>query len=194
MQELRYRECARHRWTYRRHRGNAGARVLTHKRVPPARATNPKTGGRDPSTSGRQPKNWTGQLYFLTLSVSSSPAVYSNYNVSELSGLHPRMSWPRSVRAAYLRRVRGRGAVLTVVSALFRFLLSLRLGGVSWHLGLSCVFPSVGPSCVARLVVVFQGLSFIDALIPCRNALAFRSPRIPRLFFSERHGAWRLHP
>ena len=34
-----------HMWTYRRHRVNTGTMVLTHKRAPPARATNPQTGG-----------------------------------------------------------------------------------------------------------------------------------------------------
>ena len=40
------RECTRYWWTYQRRRGNAGTMVLTHQRAPPARATNPKIGGR----------------------------------------------------------------------------------------------------------------------------------------------------
>ena len=57
-----------HRWTYRRHCGNAGARVLTHARVPPTEATDPRTGG-------HQPKNWTGHRYFLTLTDSSCTSI-----------------------------------------------------------------------------------------------------------------------
>ena len=37
---------ARYWCSYQQHRGNAGTQVSSHKRAPPARATNPKTGGR----------------------------------------------------------------------------------------------------------------------------------------------------
>ena len=63
-QSPRYREYARYRCTYRRHHGNAGSMVLSHKRAPPTRATNPQTGGRlTQAPAGTNPK--TGQAPFL---------------------------------------------------------------------------------------------------------------------------------
>ena len=63
---------ASNRWTYRQYCVNAGARTLTHERVPSARATNPRTGGRPTQEpSGTIPS--TGQVprYFKILTFPS---------------------------------------------------------------------------------------------------------------------------
>ena len=45
------------------------------RRVPPARGDQLKNWrATDPKTSGHQPKNWSGRLYFFTLSVGGSRA------------------------------------------------------------------------------------------------------------------------
>ena len=58
-----------YRWTYRRYCGNTGAKVLIHERVPPARATNPKTGGRSTQVPAGTPNTglcvrYLPQLFF----------------------------------------------------------------------------------------------------------------------------------
>ena len=76
----------RHWWTYRQQCVNAGARTLTHERVPSATATNPRTGGRPTQEpAGTIPS--TGQVprYFLILTGPSRSFVRS------LTG---RSGWP----------------------------------------------------------------------------------------------------
>ena len=65
---------ARYWCTYRRHPGNAGpSPVSSHKRAPPARATNPETGGRlTQAPAGTNPKTGQAAVIFLTTTVSSS--------------------------------------------------------------------------------------------------------------------------
>ena len=56
---------ARYWWTYQRHRGNVGTMVLSHKRAPPARATNTKTGGRlTQAPAGTNPTTGQAAVYF----------------------------------------------------------------------------------------------------------------------------------
>ena len=125
-------------WTYQRHRGNAGTMVLTHNRAPPARATNPKTGGRlTQAPAGSNPTTGQAAFFFnlvgdLTLWQVGTSLVFEV--AGGISSGKPTWCWrsPAGLPQVYLRSVGGRGVLLGVRSRFVVFFFSLfLLSGVS---------------------------------------------------------------
>ena len=82
--------------SYQRHGGNAGTMVLTHKRAPPAGATNPNWRATDRSPSGHQPHNFVKPplLFF------NPDGVLKSCDVSEVRTISPPTARSRSAHPA----------------------------------------------------------------------------------------------